>query len=171
MRDMNSLRQKPPISADQTMYTERGPLRLPMDLREWFSEDNLVAWIKEAVENLHKEHAEVKEPTGRAKSLIAVISLACITQTLLSDDIVRVCRSEKAFIELCGPDAPFRQELEQFRRQNRPLLELALTAVLLRAVRQRYSSLEKLPPGLEFAVKTRAIDRLDTIRNMDTWDE
>ena len=125
MGDMNSLRQKPPIAADQTVYTASGPLRLPMDLRQWFPEDTLVAWIKEAIANLDKEHPELKEALQhglppRSKTLLSVIVLACITQTLLSDDMVRACRSEKAFMDFCGADAPFREELEQFRRKNRP---------------------------------------------------
>ncbi len=177
MAEMNSMRQKPPIAADQTMYTERGPLRLPMDLRQWIPEEKLVEWINETVAaNVHKEPSGPTETpqaavTGRGKALLSVIVLGCTTGIFTSEDIARACQSEKAFASLCVGEAPFRQELEQFRRNHRAILEHVLTAVLLQAVKERYSKLEKLPPGMEYAVRCRAVDRLDTARHMDTWDE
>ncbi len=176
MGDTNSLRQKPPIAADRTVFTECGPLRLPADLRQWFPEDRLLGWIDQALPTLHKEHPELAEAlqhvtTGRANALLSVIVLGCVTGTFTSEDIARACQSQKPFIHYCGGEAPFRQDLEQFRRKNRVVLEHTLAAVLLSAVKERYSKLDKLPPGLEFSVLHRAVDRLDTARHMDTWDE
>jgi hypothetical protein len=164
-------RQKPPIAADQTVFTERGPLCLPMDLRQWANEETLVQWITEEIEAMAKNPRLALEAGSRARAMLGVLVFAYATQTFLSEDICRACRADKTYMKLCNDQGLFKQELEQFRRKNRETLEVTLTGVLTRAVKERYSKLGKLPPGMEYGLRCRAVDRLDTARHMDTWDE
>ena len=170
-------RQKPPVAADQTVFTERGPLDLPRDLREWIPEDKLSAWITEEIETLEKT-----SPSGvpefatlaaapRARSMLCVLVLAYATSTLQSDDIRQACHTKPAFRKLCGDQAPFREEVDRFRREHRAMLEEALFLVVIRTVKERFPKLGKLAPGIQYSIRQRVVDRLDSARHLDTWDE
>jgi hypothetical protein len=170
-------RQKLPIAADQTVFTERGPLDLPRDLRQWVPEDKLLAWITEEVESLEKTPPEsIPEfaslaAVPRARSMLCVLVLAYATSTLQSEDICHACHTKPAFRKLCGDQAPFRQEVDRFRREHRAMLEEALFLVVIRTVKERFPRLDKLAPGIQHSIRHRVVDRLDSARHLDTWDE
>lgn len=169
-------REKPPVAADQTVFTERGPLCLPKDLRQWVEQETLLKWISEEADTLQENPPSDAElvaldPKSRPRAFLELLVFAYATQNFVSEDICRSCCSDKTYKSLCRNAPPFKQELQHFRRKNRKLLESALSEVLMRAVKQRYSKLGKLAPGVEYSLRCRVVDRVDTAVLMDRWEE
>jgi hypothetical protein len=166
----------PPVASDQTVYTRRGPLRLPMDLSQWIAPEKLSAWVQEETEKLNPESPDAHEflrmlPETRPKVLLSLLLYAYATQVFSSADIVEACRNHPIFRGLCHDTPAFPEELEHFRRKHRILLENILAEIFVRAVREKYVDIGKLPPGLEYSIFARAVDRLDTARHMDAAEE
>jgi hypothetical protein len=166
----------PPVAADNTVYTKRGPLRLPLDLSQWISPEKLAAWVKEESEKVNPAHPEAHEflrmlPESRPKVILALLLYAYATQVFSSADIAAACHDSPIFRELCTGNPVFPEELEHFRRKHRILLEDTLAEIFVRAVREKYVDIGKLPPGLEYSIFARAVDRLDTARHMDAAEE
>ena len=166
----------PPVASDETVYTRRSPLRLPLDLSKWIAPEKLVSWISEEIDRLDPEKNEVHEylrmlPEKRPKVMLSLLLYGYATQVFGSEEIVQACREHPTFIQLCEGKPVFPEELEQFRRKHRILLENLLAEILVRTVREKYLQLGTLPPGLEYSLFTRAVDRLDTARHMDTPEE
>jgi hypothetical protein len=166
----------PPVASDQTVYTKRGPLRLPMDLSQWIAPEKLAAWVKEEAEKLGPERPEAHEflrmlPETRPKVVLSLLVYAYATQVFSSEDIVQACHNNSVFRDLCNGEPAFPEELERFRRKHRILLENILAEILVRAVQEKYVDIGKLPPGLEYSIFARAVDRLDTARHMDRAEE
>lgn len=166
----------PPVASDQTVYTKRGPLRLPLDLSQWIAPEKLSAWAREETEKLDPERPEAHEffrmlPETRPKVMLSLLLYAFATQIFSSADILEACQKHPIFRELCNGVPAFPEELEHFRRKHRILLENMLAEIFSRAVREKYVDIGKLPPGLEYSIFSRAVDRLDTARHMDAAEE
>jgi hypothetical protein len=169
-------RSSPPVDSDETVYTKRGPLRLPLDLSQWIAPEKLSAWVKEEIDRLDPGRPEVQEflrmlPEGRPKVVLSLLLYAYATQVFSSRDIVEACHKHSTFRDLCNGEPAFAEELEHFRRKHRILLENILADIFVRAVREKYVDMGALPPGLEYSIFARAVDRLDTARHMDAGEE
>jgi hypothetical protein len=169
-------RISPPVAGDDTVYSKRGPLRLPPDLSQWVAPERLAAWIQEEIEKLDAARPEVQEflrmlPECRPKVILSLMLYAYATQVFSSEDLVEACHKQPIFTALCAGKPPFPEELEHFRRKHRVLLENILAEIFARAVREKYVDVGKLPPGLEYSIFAQAVDRLDTARHMDTAEE
>lgn len=163
--------ERPPTAEDQTVYTARGSLRVPLDLSKWVAPDKILFWVRELLQKLDYSKPEVLEygrlqREFRPEVLLTLLLYSYATEVFASDDIVQACRSETMQQQICGGQAPFGHELEQFRRKHRGLIENLLAEILLRAVREKYTNVP-LPPGVEYSILTRALDRLDTARRLD----
>ena len=110
-------------------------------------------------------------PETRPKVMLSLLLYAYATQVFSSEDIVEACHNHPIFRELCNGEPAFPEELEHFRRKHRILLENMLAEIFSRAVREKYVDLGKLPPGMEYSIFSRAVDRLDTARHMDAAEE
>ncbi len=169
-------KHSPPVASDQTVYTKRGALRLPLDLSQWIAPEKLSSWAREETEKLNPERPEAQEflrmlPETRPKVMLSLLLYAYATQVFGSEDIVQACQESPIFRDLCNGKPAFPEELEHFRRKHRILLENILAAIFVRAVREKYVDIGKLPPGLEYSIFARAVDRLDTARHMDRAEE
>ena len=166
----------PPVASDMTVYTKRGPLRLPLDLSQWIAPEKLASWAKEETEKVDPQRPEAHEflrmlPETRPKVMLSLLLYAYATQVFSSEDIVEACHKHPIFRDLCSEKPAFPEELEHFRRKHRILLENLLAEIFVRAVREKYVNIGKLPPGLEYSIFARAVDRLDTARHMDRAEE
>lgn len=167
---------KPPVAADQTVYTARGGLRMPLDLSKWVAPEKILEWIQEQLRQLNPAKAEAAEfarleSETRPEVIITLLLYSYATNLFGSEEIVHACRGESMQQRICSGQAPFPHELQHFRRKHRTLLEEFLAEVFHRAVREKYVNLERLPPGVEYSIFTRAQDRLDTARHMDNQEE
>ena len=169
-------KDSPPVASDETVFTQRGPLRLPLDLSQWIAPEKLSAWVKEEIDKLDPERLEVQDylrmlPERRPKVVLSLLLYAYATQVFSSTDIVEACRNNPIFSDLCHGEPAFPDELEHFRRKHRILLENILAEIFVRAVREKYVDIGALPPGLEYSIFSRAVARLDTARHMDRAEE
>lgn len=161
-----------PTAEDNTIYTRRAPVKVPLNLTEWFPERQLSLWIQEAL-----DHTEIT-PKGEANLearrtlMLTLLTLAYVTKQFRSSEIISACASDPAFKNLCGDKPPFKEELEHFRRANRGPLQNLLAFVLDRAVEKRFN-LEPgtIPAGLKRDLLIRAEERMDIARHMNTWDD
>jgi len=159
-------------AGDQTLFMKRAPLVVPLNLREWIPPDVLADWVVEALDRLDPRQIEVAEllrqpAESRPKEIIAVMMFAYSTQIYGSEEIFRACHSDPVLHSLCEGKPPFPEELEHCRRKHRVLLQELLTQLLIRAVREKFVDLGKVPPGLQHSLLGGALDRLDTARHMD----
>jgi hypothetical protein len=162
-----------PTADDNTIFTRRAPLKVPLNLMEWFPEKQLVDWIQEALEQVgERGKSGAQDPENRRVLLLTLLTLAYVTQQFRSSDVIRACGSEPAFKSLCGDKPPFKEELEHFRRGNRPLLQTLLALVLERAVERRFTfEPGTVPAGLKRDLLIRSEERMDIARHMNTWDD
>lgn len=163
-----------PTAEDKTIYTRRAPVKVPLDLKEWFSVEQLLAWVLEALEQVGEVDPahQAGSPDPRRAFLLTLLTLAYVTEQFRNTDILRACASDPVFGHLCAGKAPFKQELEHFRRANRQLLQTLLAFVLDRAVEKRFD-LEPgaIPAGLKRDLLIRAEERMDIARHMNTIDD
>src|SRR4030095_2923055 len=121
-------KRKPPVAEDQTVYSARAPIQLPLDLSQWVAPEKLLACIKEDMSKLDRAEPENAEffrmlPEKRPQVLLSLLLYAYATQVFGSEEIVEACHQKPVFKEICEGVPPFMHELEQFRRKHRPLLE------------------------------------------------
>ncbi len=166
----------PSSDTDPTAFIQRPPINLPLNLGDWVAPATLRNWVLEDISKLETTNSQSKsEPSlveeARPKLLLAILTLAYLTQTFTSQEIVRACHADPLFRELCGGKTPFVDELEHFRRTHRPLLERMLGQILLRAVKEHFLQDGELPPGLIHSLLGTAADQIDTARHMSTWDQ
>jgi hypothetical protein len=176
--DMSNRSEQNPAgqTGDQTIFLQRAPLVVPLNLSEWVEPELLAHWIGEALDGLDTGKPEVQEllrqtPESRPKAMLAVLMFAYSTQVYISEEIFRACHEDAMLHALCDGKPPFPEELEHCRRKHRVLLQDLLAQLLVRAVREKFVEMGQIPPGLQHSLLGRAADRLDTARHMDTWDE
>jgi hypothetical protein len=160
----------------QDTCPKRPPLDLPLNLTQWFPQETILHWVHQAVDQALPELSAPSAPTrhldDKGRSLAVLMTFAYATQIFRSKELVAACHTLPFLNSLCGDRAPFVQEIEHFRRANRPLLELALTQVLLSAMSSKVGfQREKADPELREDLRRRAEEWLDTARHMNTWDE
>lgn len=168
-----------PHAADQTVFSRRSALRMPLDLSEWVARETLAQWVRAQVECLDRTQPEVKaffeQPPDasetRAKAVLSVLVLAYATQTFTTGEILDACRTDPVYRGLCDGFTLSTDAFSRCRRQHRRLVEQVLAKVLVRAVGEHYVQLAKLPPGLTWSLTGRASDRLDTAHLLDSCEE
>ena len=173
---MNGRLNPNPGGAPPSQLSPIQPLRLPTNLAEWCGTQKLVEWIQEEVQKLewqqHWAQLDRKFPDYRPKVAVAVLAYACATWVFGSEEIVRACHADPNLQRFCEGKIPFDEELDHFRRVNRTLLEDLLTAVFVRAVAEKSNvDLEAFPPVMKQYLHSRAVERVDIVRHVDTWDE
>ena len=160
------------VAKGDTTFMRRPFQKLPLNLSEWVAPEKLAGWVREEVEKLDHTKPEVQEfllhpPEARPRELLAVVLYAYATQLYRSEEISHACRTDSILQMLCEGKVPFAEELEQFRRKHRALLESLLGHILVRAVSEKFVQVGQLPPGFQNSLLRRAIDSLDTARHMD----
>jgi hypothetical protein len=169
-------RQRPDESdTDPTIFMERPPLDLPLDLAAWVAPEKIDQWIQEAIQKLDISMPGAQEfsllrPEDRPLVLLAVLLFAYATERFISSEIFGACHSDPLLQSRCAGKAPFPDEIEHFRRKNRLLLERLLGNLLERAVREKFLPASQLAPGLLDSLRRRAVDQIDTARHMSTLD-
>lgn len=148
--------------------------KLPADLREWVATGTLLAWIEQEIDKLNWSNPTLVEylrrhPEYRPRVLLSLLTLACVTQILSSQEIVRACQTDPVFGFLCQRVPPFAHELSQFRRKNRELVATVIACVFARALGGQMSR-GPVPPELGQALYDRALGRLHVVRHLDMAD-
>ena len=156
-----------------TIFLERPPLDLPLDLSAWVAPETIARWIREALENLDLPTAGVSDfsqlsTEQRPQILLSVLLFAYATERFISSEIFAACHTHPVLKAFCEGKAPFPDELEHFRRKNRLLLETLLGDIIKRAVREKFLPTDQLPPGLQNSLQKRAVDQIDTARHLST---
>ena len=145
----------------------------PADLREWVAADRLKEWVEQEVDRLDGQASPSGgdlrgDPALRPKLPLKVLAFAYAARIFSAEEIVQACHSDPILQSLCEGEVPFVQELRNFRRSHRPVLEAILAAVCLRALGERFDlEPSRVPPELERDVRERAGERLDIARHMD----
>jgi hypothetical protein len=149
-------------------------LTLLTDLSEWVSPARLKVWIEQEIERLNGDSSRIAESLWQRldvqpKMLLALLSFAYATRVFCPEDIVERCYSDAMFRLICEGSVPFVQELSNFRRRNRRLLERILVGVFLQAIRDKFDlDVIWLSPELLHDLNGHAKVRLDLARHMDT---
>jgi len=100
--------------------------------------------------------------------LARLLVFAYASRIFGSEEIVRKCYFDPVFRVLCDGEPPVAQDLWSFRRKQRHSLEVLLSRVLLRSVRERFGLDAAIPhPELEGDLLRYATARLDIARHMD----
>ncbi len=152
---------------------DKDQLQIPLDLTEWCSRKELVAWIKAEVETLDWEDPRLVEylrahPNYYPKTWLCVLIFAYVTGTYESEEIVHLCYADDTFRSLCNGPVPSALELSRFRRENRGLLKWYLSQIFNRAVREKFGLGDMLiPVGFRQFLTETATIRLDIARHVD----
>jgi len=145
----------------------------PLDVREWVDPWLLATWTEEQVAQFDQttpgaDRALPRGPEDRFRMMARLLVFAYASRVFNSEEIVRKCFSEPVFRVLCDGEPPIARDLWCFRRNNRRSLELLLSRVLLRGVRERFDLDATVPqPDLEEDCLHRASERLNIARHMD----
>jgi len=160
---------------EATIFLERPPLDMPLNLAAWVAPVKIGEWIREAVDGLDISTPGVQEfsllrPEDRPRVALSVLLFGYVTERFMSSEIFGACHTDPVLQRMCEGKPPFPDELEHFRRKHRGLLEHLLGELLDRAVRERFLPASQLPPGLRASLHRRAIDQVDTARHMSRLD-
>jgi hypothetical protein len=139
------------------------------DLGIWVRPAAMLAWILDEIEAVGHDRREpagrMGEPTlTKERAMAGLLVFACAREMFDSEEVARACRTDPILRQLCGGAAPFADELQTFRRRNRPLLEGVLT--------QRLGPGSLLLPGvMENHLRRFAVERFNLARHMDHWSD
>ncbi len=158
---------------DPTIFIERPPLDIPLDLSAWVAPETIAHWIGEGLLTLDPGRPGVPEFSAiaseeRPQVLLSVMLFAYATERFISSEISAACHSDRVLKKLCDGNPPFPDEIEHFRRKNRLLVEGLLGDILKRAVREKFLPATQLPPGLQDSLQKRAVDQINTARHLST---
>lgn len=139
-------------------------VELPENLRTWFCDLTLVAWIRQELLNIQGQDQSLCVQ----KDNLAVLAFSLMSCIFGSDEIARACHSDPALRQLCNGRPPFPHELLSSRRRNRQALQRLLTAVFTRAILCKFGLTSTLLPlELKEDLLNHATDRLDLARHFD----
>jgi hypothetical protein len=164
-----------PVSGELTDLASRG--LLPLDLREWFAADTLLAWSSAETALLDPDEPRLAEgvlPPGapEPRVMLTMLCYAYICGLFDSDEIVRACHTQPHFELLGEGGLPFARDIALFRHRSRTLLVPVLVHLLERAVRERFGLHNSgFTPSIRRALQENAQRRLDTARHMDRGSE
>ncbi len=174
-REWNSFARAEPIAQSSPVEAEH-QITVLTDLSKWIAPARIKEWVEAEIRGLGEEVPNIGQfPWSRgdrpSDPLLALLSFAYITGVFYHEDVAAKCRSELVFRLLSEGTFPSAQELSNFRRRNRHLLERILAGVLLRAVEQS-SNRDFSWMAVEVAEELghRAADRLDLARHVNSGD-
>lgn len=153
------------------------PVHVPLNLTEWFPEEKILSWVEQEIERLPRELLSPSSAPGakvdeRWRRLAVLMTFAYSVQVFRSGEIATACHTNSTLKSICANKAPFAQELEHFRRANRPVLEAALAGLLMRVMIAKLGAHPgTMPPAVHEQAFARAEELLDTARHLNTWDE
>ncbi len=149
-------------------------LELPANLRMWFCDAVIACWIEQELNSLEEDRPASRgslwpDPDSDATRMLSVLVFGYASLVFGSDEIAAACRSDPAFRRLGHDQTFFPDELRSFRRHHRPILELVLAGVFIRAITRKFGLTSALLPiELEQDLRQHASERLDLARHMDT---
>lgn len=147
-------------------------LSLFADLSDWVPPSRLKEWIDQEIENLDQGIPQIADSPDQCseyqpRRLLALLSFAYATGVFCHEQVAVRCYVDPMFQLICEGRVPFVQEVVNFRRRNRLLLERILTCVLLRAVRHKFGlDAAWLSPDLVQDLGNHAAQRLDLARHL-----
>jgi hypothetical protein len=143
------------------------------DLGKWITPSRLIRWIDQEIVTLNWDAPQVCRDSRirldyQAKRLLSLLCFAYATGVFVPEEITRKCYSDEVFRRICEGRIPSNQEMSNFRRRNRRLLQQILAGVFLRAVQCKFDLDAKgLSPELAQDVSDQVSRRLDVARHMD----
>ncbi len=149
---------------------------LPLDLREWVSEEVLTEWIDEAVEAFDWNQAELRQqlrerPDYRPKLMLRLLAFAYTSGRLETADILHGCLCDPAMRTLSEEEPPTPEQIVQFTNECRAQLKWVLLHVLTRAaLRYLKTNSKTLPPGWRRWAEDNAFVRVQLARHMNQQD-
>lgn len=163
-------------TADKTLVLRHAPIDVPLDLREWFVDKALLAWVVDEIEARQKAanfvHSQPEASDDRRKLLAVIWTFALCTNRFELSTLLLACQKQEPFQSLCGTNDVSHAELDHFRRANRSLLHQAVANVLLTAMSRKFEiPIGNLPTAVHRDVRSRAEERLDIARHLSSWDE
>ncbi len=160
-----------------TSPTETGDqvdqLGLPLDLREWVSEKQLLEWIETELLSIDWNDSNVvafeeKHPAFRPKMFLSLLTYAYATGLFSSEDIAEGCYRDEVLRGISEGNPPSGRAIVAFRRENHGLLQSFLMELFKQAIKHRLSAGDLLvSPGLKRCLADAAISRIDLARHMD----
>ena len=116
---------------------------VPWDLRDWVGAEWLAGCVEDLTASLDWSNpalqSVIRETPGyRPQALLNAVTWATATGTVDSRAIARLCAENPRLAAWCGPAAPSAEEVREFRRDNRTLLERTLLEVFKAAARKRF---------------------------------
>ena len=166
------------VNAQAGAFAQRDPVELSAqltlfaDLSDWVPPSRLKEWIDQEIENLNQGIPQTADSRDQCseyqpRRLLALLSFAYATGVFCHEQVAVRCYVDPMFQLICEGRVPFVQEVENFRRRNRLLLERILTGVLLRAVRHKFGlDAAWLSPDLVQDLGNHAARRLDLTRHL-----
>ena len=162
-------KKKIPDSLGLTEHADA--LGLPWDLTEWIEDTRLMDWIKQDVDTLEWDNANLlaflrAHPAFQPRMLLRLLVYAYATGAFSSEEIVAGCYEHPRLRSICAGPAPTREEIIAFRRENLGLLKWFLVELFKRSLRAKFGEF-LIPPGLKQRLVEAAATRLDMARHID----
>jgi hypothetical protein len=143
------------------------------DVSEWVPPFRLKGWIEQEIGNLDWDSPQTSGSLRRPldhqpKMLLSLLSFAYARGVFGHEEIAARCDSDAMFRVICEGKVPVVQDLSNFRRRNRLLLERILAGVFLQAVRDKFElDAAWLSPELAQDLSDQATHRLNLARHMN----
>ena len=160
------------------MIKEPEALKLPWNLTEWSSPEQLSAWAIDAVDGLDWKNPELvtwlrNQPDFDPRMLLTTITLGYSMAMYEADEIEKACYEQPVFQKIsAGPLKPTAAELNKFRKENRGLVKFCLFELLKRAFRARFDLGDSfIPAGIRKHLLEAAVTRLDIARQLNRGSE
>lgn len=149
-----------------------GDLKVPQDICEWASPEELTAWIQQELNEMSSH-----EPPGSPRAAVlsdprlTVLAFAYARGVFDHEEIAKLCPSDFLYRALSG-GVLSPGELLSFRSKHRELLVKVTVQLLIKATRQKFNlSGPMLPRDLRRRLQDNANDRLDNARHIDRGEE
>src|SRR5258706_15712923 len=115
-------------------------LGLPLDLREWVSEKQLLEWIGTELLSIDWKDPNVvefeqKHPQFRPKMFTTLLTYAYSTGLFSSEDIPEGCYRDEILRTISEGNPPNGRAIVAFRRENRGLLQSFLMELFKQAIK------------------------------------
>ncbi len=149
------------IHRGPTGFAPAAPAALPDDLREWFSQPELLRLALAAVSDVDPARFGARgdfgpEPRYSVPMLCTLLSYCYVTGRYASEDIEAALGRDPTLRYLCAGRYPAWPVLRRFRRVHRGLLTACLGRLIRRAWESRGRSVPEAAGGAD-ALPTRAV--------------
>ena len=150
--------------------------RPELDLRQWIDLPTLAEWIQGEIEPFIPLSMGLAlaapNAVDRFRKMLTILCFGYSSGLTRSAEIAEASRREPEFQSIAGGFHPFADELRNFRRRYRALLEVVLTRLFMRAaVLNPEFAREAAPRELKSQFETRARDLLNVARHYDSCED